>query len=107
MGSKDERYPDADDPSYADAFRLSEEDAQRMVRLSEEIWGRAEQFSRIIDRVVGRDRTGALGKLTVETESAKGRYTEVLYYVNGDLVAEGCYDSEERVCYPDACPSGE
>ena len=86
--------------------RLSTEDQGRLVRLREEILGRADEINRIINRALHRPVSGSLGKITA-TDSSEGHKNvrvELWSEGEGKLLAVGCWDEEAQQCYPGPCP---
>ncbi len=84
---------------------LSSEDQGRLMRLREEILGRADEMSRIINRTVKRRINGPIGKFSLVEPNAGGHANgSVEYWKDGKLVAVGCWDEEAQECYPGPCP---
>jgi hypothetical protein len=84
--------------------RLSSEDQRRMIRLREEILGRVNEMGLIINRTLDRPVTASIGKFDLIDTGAGPKKGEVEYWLDGKLVAVGCWDEEAQECYPGPCP---
>lgn len=84
-------------------IQVSKKDNRRLIRLREEIQGRANEIALIMDRTLGRTAPGRVGGYSF-TNSPRVQKGEVEYWVDGELVAVGCYDEETMTCFPGPCP---
>lgn len=90
--------------SGAFAQKVDEEDGARAKRLTEEINARTYEVGVILARQLGFSvRKRGITDIRFKSSMNSELEGSVEFWVDDELVAEGCWDEETQTCYPGPC----